>query len=187
VRSMKIAAADPPKALPGGILRLFIEGLSSPVGIRVRIGDEEAEIIGASPASVTVRVPVGEGGGVTLTARDLTAEFPLEVGHIFASDLHPVGNPVVDSTGNIYVTFSGARGEDVPFGVFKISPQGHKEPFLGDIQNPTGLAIGPDQHLYISSRHTGAVYRSTFDKQVEKFAEGLGIASGMAFDSEGYL
>jgi sugar lactone lactonase YvrE len=31
------------------------------------------------------------------------------------------------------------------------------------------------------------VYRSTFDKQVEKFVDGLGIASGLTFDSQGNL
>jgi sugar lactone lactonase YvrE len=101
--------------------------------------------------------------------------------------LHAVANPVVDQQGNVYVTYSGARGESVPFGVFMVSSDGTKSPFLGDITNPTGLQIGPDGFLYISSRHTGTVYRSSFDKQVEKFADGLGIASGLAFDSQGSL
>ena len=184
---MKVFAIDPAKVLPGGILRIFVEELESPVGVEVLIGGEEAEILGATPDTVTVRVPLAEAGGITIFKEEAIAEYPLEIGQIIASDLHPVGNPAIDSLGNVYVTLSGTRGEEVPFGVFKISPDGEKIPFLGDIQNPTGLAMGPDQKLYISSRHTGTVFCSTFDKQVEKFAEGLGVACGMVFDSEGYL
>ena len=67
----------------------------------------------------------------------------------------------------------------MPFSVFVVSPDGTKEPFLAEITNPTGMAIGPDGCLYVSSRHTGAVYRSTFDKQVDKYVEGLGLATGL--------
>jgi sugar lactone lactonase YvrE len=184
---MKVLAAEPEKVLPGGIVRIFVEELESPVGVRVFIGNEEAEILGATPDILSVRVPTGSKDGLMVQSQEKTAEFNLNVGRIVASDLHPVSNPAIDYSGNVFATYSGARGEEVPFGIFKITPDGYKEPFLGDILNPTGLAFGPDQQLYISSRHTGSVYRSTFDKQVEKFAEGLGIASGMAFDSTGNL
>jgi hypothetical protein len=49
------------------------------------------------------------------------------------------------------------------------------------------MVIGPDRCLYISSRHTGAAYRSTFDKQLEEYVDGLGLATGLAFDSQGNL
>jgi sugar lactone lactonase YvrE len=108
----------------------------------------------------------------------------LQVGRVIASELHSVANPVVDSLGNVYVTVSGTRGEKVPFSVFVVYADGSKHPFLADVVNPTGLAIGPDDYLYITSRHTGAVYRSTFDKQIEKYVDGLGLATGLVFDSQ---
>ena len=45
---MKVLAAEPEKVLPGGIVRIFVEELESPVGVRVFIGNEEAEILGAT-------------------------------------------------------------------------------------------------------------------------------------------
>jgi sugar lactone lactonase YvrE len=155
--------------------------------LKVNLGDESADILSISPNFLIVRIPEARAEQLTITGEGVELHAPLTVGTTFAQDLHPVSNPVVDSLGNVYVTLSGTRGEAVPFGVFVVHPNGNKQPFLGDITNPTALAIGPDDCLYVSSRHSGTVYRSTFDKQVEKYADGLGIASGMAFDSQGNL
>ena len=137
----------------------------------------------AASRHVTVRVPETDHDHLVVSAGGNQASAEFKIGRVLADELHPVANPAVDQAGNIFVTFSGSRGESVPFGVFVISPKGDKEPFLGDITNPTGLAIGPDGLIYVSSRHSGAIYRSTMDKQVEKFADGLGIATGIVFDS----
>jgi sugar lactone lactonase YvrE len=184
---MKIKACRPDKALPGGLVRIELQDVKNPAELEVRLGEELADILGSSQSFLTVRIPEGGSGQLSVFDKDREYSAPLTLGTVLVDDLHPVANPVVDALGNIYITFSGARGETVPFGVFVIHPDGSKHPFLGDIVNPTGLVIGPDDCLYISSRHTGTVYRSTFDKQVEKFAEGLGVASGMAFDSRGNL
>lgn len=173
-------------ALPDGLVRLKMEGLKDPTGLTVLVGGVAAELQGASPSTLTVRIPAASGQDVQVCNSD-SARSRLRIGHIVTSELHPVANPVVDSLGNVYVTYSGTRGEKVSFGVFIVTPDGQIQPFLGDITNPTGLAIGPDEHLYISSRHSGEVYRSSFDKRVEKYAEGLGLATGMAFDSRGNL
>ena len=183
---MKIKSLSPQMGLPGGVIRIEIEGLQNPLGVKVEVGETQAEILGASPGALTVRIPPECGEGVTVH-NDGSDRAPFKIGHVVVSDLHPVANPVVDSLGNVYVTFSGARSEKVPFSVFAISADGSRHPFLADITNPTGLAIGLDHCLYITSRHTGVVYRSTFDKQVEKYVEGLGLATGLAFDSKGNL
>lgn len=173
-------------ALPCGIVRVEVEQRGRKPAASVDVGGVPAGILGASPRALTVRIPEEcESGIVVHNQGKATAD--LKVGRVVASELHPVANPVVDSLDNVYVTYSGARGEKVVFSVFVISADGIKEPFLAEITNPTGMAIGPDECLYVSSRHTGAVYRSTFDKQVEKYVEGLGLATGLAFDSQGNL
>ena len=187
VAAMRVEAVTPPVALPGGIIQLQLSGIGGPEGLNCTIGGVPAHIISASATRALVRVPVCDGTGIEVQQGDQKAAAGLTIGHQLADELHPVANPVVDNTGNVFVTFSGARGQEVPYGIFKVSPSGEKEPFLGDIINATGLAVGPDQRLYISSRHTGTIYRSTFDKQLEKFAEGLGLATGLAFDSSGRL
>ena len=183
---MKIQAVIPSVALPGGVVRIELTGLEDPLKIKVMVGGVPADILGLSSSAVTIKVPPTDGDGIVVHDHgEVQAE--LRVGHIIASELHPVASPVADSLGNVYVTFSGARGENVPVSVFVFYPDGSRHPFLTDITNPTGMVIGSDDCLYVTSRHTSTVYRSTFDKQVEKYAEGLGLATGLAFDSTGNL
>ena len=104
-----------------------------------------------------------------------------------ADELQPVANPVFDREGNFYVTFSGSRGEKVPVSVYCIDGGGTVDPFVSDILNPTGLAWGPDDCLYVSSREDGAVYRVSSDREVDLVADELGTATGLAFDPEGIL
>lgn len=184
---MKIRKCLPEVALPGGVVRLQVESLEGSLGLNVSVGGVDAEVVGAAPDFVTIRIPDTSSGDLLLRSNGFEATSDIRLGRPVADELHCVANPVIDSEGNIYVTLSGARGESVPFGVFVVRPDGTKEPFLGDITNPTGLAIGPDGLIYISSRHSGTVYRSTFDKRIEKYADGLGIATGIVFDSRGNL
>ena len=183
---MRIKAVTPPMALPGGIVRVDMESVDDPSQVEVEVGGVPAEILGASSSVLTVKVPDSAGDGLKVRASE-EGQIDLKVGRLVASELHPVANPVLDSMGNIYVTYSGTRGEKVPFSVFVVYSDGSKHPFLAEVINPTGLAVGPDDCLYITSRYTGVVYRSTFDKQVEKYVEGLGLATGVVFDSKGNL
>ena len=166
-------------------MRVELEGLD-PLGVQVQVGGIAAEIVAASTSALTVRIPEKGGDGLIVHNGD-KGSTQLKVGRVLASELHSVANPVVDSLGNVYVTYSGARGEKVPFSVFVVYADGTKHPFLAEVVNATGLAIGPDDCLYISSRYNGTVYRSTFDKQVEKYADGLGLATGLVFDPQGNL
>ena len=183
---MRIKAVTPPMALPGGCVRVDMESVNDPSQVKVEVGGVPAEILGASSSVLTVRVPDSAGNGLKVRASE-EGQIDLKVGRLVASELHPVANPVLDSMDNIYVTYSGTRGEKVPFSVFVVNKDGSKHPFLAEVINPTGLAVGPDDCLYITSRYTGVVYRSTFDKQVEKYVEGLGLATGVVFDSKGNL
>ena len=58
-----------------------------------------------------------------------------------AENLHPVTSPALDHEGNIYVTFSGSRGQKVPVAVFKIDTNYHVKPFVSEMMNPTAIAF----------------------------------------------
>jgi glucose/arabinose dehydrogenase len=122
-------------------------------------------------------------------ARHAAASNPLElkVAVPMAENLHPVANPAVDADGTVYATVSGARGQSVPVSIFSIARDFEVRPFVRDLMNATGLAFGPDGYLYASSRAEGTVYRISPEGAMSTYAEGMGIATGIAFDHEGNL
>jgi sugar lactone lactonase YvrE len=156
---------------------------------RLRVGGVATRLDFAREDLLLARVPLGAMSGmITLEVNGEESNgIPCEVGSRIAQNLHPVANPAIDATDNLYVTLSGSRGQKVPVSVYKISPRGILTPFVRDIVNPTGMAFGPDGDLYISSRFDGQVYRVTMDGTVSVFARDLGIATGIAFDPQGYL
>ena len=113
--------------------------------------------------------------------------FELGVATEISEDLHPVGNPAVDSEGNIYASFSGTRGQAVPVSVYKIDTDYNMRPFVTDLMNATGLALDSAGYLYVSSRFNGTVYRIAPNGAMSTYAQGLGVATGIAFDEEGNL
>ena len=116
--------------------------------------------------------------GTTLYAR---------VGSLLATGLHQVDNPVFGADGHLYVTYSGTRGQEATVSIFKIGGNGAREPFVHALVNPTSMAVGPDGHLYVSSRFDGRVYRVFDDGQYEVMAANLGVACGLAFGADGSL
>ena len=50
--------------------------------------------------------------------------------------------------------------------------------------NATGLALDAEGHLYVSSRYDGTVHRVSPEGATSIYAEGMGIATGIAFDSQ---
>jgi len=186
----RIERVHPQAAIPGG--DVFIHGAGFAPDHqrpRVRFGDSEAPVVVASDQLVVARVPEGAlGGNVQVTSASTASDpFPFEIGVQIADNLHPVANPAVDADGNIYVTFSGTRGQKVPISIYRIDRNYNIKPFVADLMNPTGLAVDAESQLYVSSRHEGVVYRVTPEGQRSVFAEGMGIATGIAFDPEGNL
>jgi sugar lactone lactonase YvrE len=106
---------------------------------------------------------------------------------LLSENLHPVANPAVDEASNIYVTFSGSRGQAVTTSLFRIDDESTLHPIAAEIMNPTGLALDGAGNLYISSRHDGAVYRLSTSGDLSTYAEGMGVATGLAFDMLGNL
>ena len=138
---------------------------------------------------VAATVPGGLDGGRTpvrvSSAPGETAY--VEIGAPIATGLHQVDNPVFDRDGNLYVTFSGSRGQQAPVAIYLVRPDGTREPFVTDLPNPTSLTFGPDDHLYVSSRFDGSVHRILRDGSVTTYASDLGVACGIAFAPDGHL
>jgi sugar lactone lactonase YvrE len=127
----------------------------------------------------------GEGGRASIQVDGEIAT--VDVAAPFATGLHQVDNPVFDPDGNLYVTYSGTRGQQVPVSIFRVRPNGTREAFCTGLVNPTSMAFGPDGRLYVSSRFEGTVYRVDQEGRAESFATDLGIPCGLAFDPEGRL
>jgi sugar lactone lactonase YvrE len=147
-------------------------------------------VVFASPARLGVVVPSGlDAGGavVRIAPFDGAQRAFIEIAAPFATGLHQVDNPVFDRDGNLYVTYSGTRGQQVPVSIFRVRPNGTRETFSSGIVNPTSMAIDPAGRLYVSSRFEGTVYRVLTDGTTEAFAHDLGVACGLAFAPDGTL
>ncbi|MHB8301912.1 MAG: NHL repeat-containing protein [Acidobacteriaceae bacterium] len=186
-----IASLHPQAALPGGEVELHGRALV-PHGFRqpvATVGEERAPVTMSQAARVLLLVPPGAiSGNVQLRVEGHASNaLPLSVGVPIAEKMDPVANPVADADGNVYVTFSGHRGEQTPVSVFQIDTEYQLRPFATGILNATGLALDAEGNLYVSSRHEGTVYRVTPSGAKSIFAEGMGVATGLAFDKEGVL
>ncbi len=184
----------PKAALPGGEVVIEYSGLELLGTTRpeVRFGDFLGQVTVASNAHVIAKVPdssaeLGTSELVVLSNGDTSTPFPYEVGKKLASNLHPVANPAIDGAGNIYVTYSGPRGQKTPVSIYKVTPKGAVTPFVTDIMNATGLAYSLNSELFVSSRFEGNVYKVDADGRIETFIEGMGVATGIAFDHDSNL
>ena len=187
--SPRVTAIHPLRAIEGG--RIDIEGSGFVIGDEyppeVRVGDARVRLVYASSTRLSVLLPSGlESGRAAVRVADAPPAF-IDVAAPFATGLHQVDNPVFDRDGNLYVTFSGTRGQQVPVSIFRVRPNGTRETFSSGIVNPTSMAIDPQGRLYVSSRFEGTVYRVALDGSAESFANDLGVACGLAFARDGTL
>jgi len=185
-----VTSVRPLWAIEGG--RVTLEGTGFPVdpGLpQVRIGPTAARLAHASPTALTVVVPADlEGGSTAVRIDELPGETAyIEIGAPLVTGVHQVDNPAFDRHGNLYVTFSGSRGQQAAVAIFMVRPDGTREPFVSDMPNPTSLAFDREGHLYVSSRFDGSVYRVEPDGRASLYAGDLGVACGLAFGPDGFL
>jgi sugar lactone lactonase YvrE len=186
-----IEAIDPACAMPGGEVRITGSGLR-PAELRrprVQFGDVDGAVVISSEQFIVARVPEGAASGEVVVATNGHKSNPreLSIAVPIAENLHPVANPAIDTGGNIYVTFSGPRGQKVPVAIYRIDTNYNVKPFVHEMMNATGLAFDRAGSLYVSSRYDGTVYRVAQNGTMTTYAEGMGIATGIAFDREGNL
>ena len=182
----RIDGVAPSAAIPGGEIVIHGSGFASRAHPRpvVRFGEVEAGLALASENRVIARVPEGATGGVVrvASAANESQPHPVSIGVQIADNLHPIANPAVDSYGNTYVTFSGNRGQRVPVSLYKITANYSVKPFVTSLVNPSGLALDHAGNLFVSCRNDGTIHRITPEGRAEQWAEGMGVATGIAFD-----
>jgi sugar lactone lactonase YvrE len=184
----RIDRVVPAAAIPGGEVVIYGSSFASRTGARpvVHFGEVDGSLMLATDNRLIARVPDSANGG-TVSVANANGEsqpHPIAVGMQIADNLHPVGNPAVDANGNIYVTFSGPRGQRVPVSLYKITANYNIKPFVTSLINPSGLAVDRAGNLFVSCRNDGTIHRVTPDGRTEQWIEGMGIATGIAFDRE---
>jgi sugar lactone lactonase YvrE len=188
-KELKILRIHPARAIPGAEVTIDCEGLdtSDPTLCAVFFSDERAPLVALSPQRALAIVPELKQSGrieVRVESRSRRSEPAyINVARRLAEDLHPVANPAFDpDDGSLFVTRSGARGEQLPVTLFRIDTNGEITEFSGDITNPTGIAFDSTGQIYVTSRMDGIVYRITPFKEAVPFVRNLGVATGIAFD-----
>lgn len=186
-----LTSLEPVRVVEGGRLWLRGDGFPDPESTSdlVTIGGVAARMAFAAPDRMAVVVPSGLDGGETpvKVAWLPGATLYARVGSLLATGLHQVDNPVFGADGNLYVTYSGTRGQEATVSIFRITNGGAREPFVHGLVNPTSMVVGPDGNLYVSSRFEGRVYRVSDDGHYEVMASDLGVACGLAFGPDGHL
>src|SRR5437588_1108583 len=181
-----IAQVTPPAAIAGGEFQIKGKGFAKTDRPRVLIGEVGAPVIIGSDSLVIARVPEGATAGelVIASGANSSESWACDIGVQLADSLHPVTSPAVDSFGNIYTTFSGSRGQKVPVAVYRIDLHFNVKPFINELMNATAIAIDPEGMIYISSRYDGFVYQVTPNGNMSVYVEGMGVATGLAFDGQ---
>ena len=184
-----ISSVRPLRAVEGG--RITIHGSAFPSDRlqTIPLGETQARVAFASSRRLVITVPEDiEGGPTPVKIPGAPGETAyVSVGAKWATGLHQVDNPVFDAHGNLFVTYSGSRGQEAPVSIFRVTRDGTREPFASGIVNATSMAIGPDGALYVSSRFEGAVYRIDDAGSPQQVASDLGVACGIAFDRDGSM
>ncbi len=182
-----ISQVSPAAAIAGGEFQIRGKGFSPKAARpRVTFGDVEAPVVIGSDSLIIARVPeTASVGELSIdTGEHASRPWTCEIGIQIADSVHPVANPAVDASGNIYTTFSGSRGQKTPVSVYKVDLNYTAKPFLSDIMNATALVFDREGLLHISSRHDGIVYQVNPAGNMSVYVEGMGVATGLAFDDE---
>ena len=190
-RAGKIISVNPPYAIPGGEIIINCEGFetNSTDGFGCYFDGKAARLVGASQNRILAIVPDDfdttaveihlESGGQRSEPKAIT------VGKKLAEDLHIVANPAVDPTDDsIILTRSGSRGQKLPVTLLRLEPDGFLNEMSAEVMNPTGVAFDKSGDLFVTARADGEVCRINDDTEALSYASDMGIATGIAFDTD---
>jgi sugar lactone lactonase YvrE len=192
----EIANVSPKLAVPGGELVIDLSGEGvRPSRMRVLANGSECMVRSSSSKRIIVDLPVSEvfvesvrDGRCSLQIGDDAAAFDIWCGRRIVGGMHLVANPAIDpSDGDLIVTRSGRRGEQLPATLFRVEPDGIIDEIPEPVLNPTGVAFSPKGELFVSNRASGEVVSLGREGLATVFSSNLGIATGLAFDERGTL
>lgn len=185
----RITGVRPLRAIEGGWVTISGDGFSCDPLPEVTIGSLSARVVTASRRELKVCVPAGLDGGRTPVRVDSAPGETayVEIGAPIATGVHQVDSPVFDDSGNLFVTFSGSRGQQAPVSLYVVRPDGSREPFVRGLPNPTSMTFDRHGRLHVSSRFDGSVHRIGADGTTTIVATELGVACGIAFDEDNIL
>jgi sugar lactone lactonase YvrE len=189
--SPRLTGLVPLHAIEGGRVTLQVSGVevTSERVPWVRLQSSPTLPVFASSRELKVVIPGGLAGGQTAVGlEDAPGEaLFVNVGTRVATGLHQVDSPVIDREGNLYVTYSGSRGQQTGVSIYRVRPGGGRELFVTGVTNPTSLALDREGRLYVSSRFDGTVSRIDEGGNAQVIASDLGVACGIAFDGDGAM
>ncbi len=183
----------PRAAIPGGSFEItgahLLSQAESPDLPAAFLGKVPATLDLARPTRALVRVPGGAISSDLSLRRDglISNALQANIAVPMVEDLHMISNPAVDADGNLFAMVSGPRGEQVPVSIFRVARDLQVAPFVRDLMNVSALAFDRTGYLYASSRSEGTIYRISPEGAISTFAEGMGIATGIAFGPDGSL
>ncbi len=154
----------------------------------VYFGENKGRIVSASSRRVIAAVPSGQStsGSLRLESEFFSSKSPFLCGERIADNMYSVANPVVDpENDNIFVAYSGSRGQKSDVSIYKIIGTDEPARYLSDVMNVTGMAFDRSGILHFTSRYDGVLYRVTPFNEAEIVAEDLGVATGLAFSPRG--
>jgi sugar lactone lactonase YvrE len=192
---MRITRIDPGAGISGGEVSVAYAGVTAEGsrGLGVLFDAKPAHITAIGRGRALVSIPELSAEGaievVLLTAEPRQSSGAnFMIGRKLVGEVHPVANPTFDPRdGSLYVTRSGTRGENVPVSIFRITRDGIVEDFSSDVMNPTSIAFGRTERMFVTSRFDGTVYRVTAEREFVAFAADLGVATGLAFNRNGEM
>lgn len=190
----KIKKIVPQYAIPGGEISIECEGFRTESGgtYSALLDGERCRITAASSRRVLATLPNADVNGkssIQLETGGIETEpARLTVGRLLADGMHIVANPAIDPKDESLVfTRSGSRGQQLSPSLFRLETDGYLDEMPVEIMNPTGLAFAPDGDLYVTNRAEGQVAAIERGEEAVVYATGLGIATGIAFDSKGVM
>lgn len=183
---------SPRFAIAGGEITIECDGFQIDIDGEhgVYVNGLASRVVAASPRRILAIVPDCSPGEAYVHLESGGDESPtadIVIGEMLADDMHIVANPAIDPNDDaLIVTRSGSRGQQLANTIYRVEPEGYIDELPEPIMNPTGIAFGPDGNMYVTNRADGEVYVASGGINTV-YASGLGIATGIAFDSEGVL